>query len=300
MTYDIMMPFYGRPDHFTLAVRSVLAQTDPDWRLVILDDHYPDTAPGEWVTSLGDPRIQYRRRAENQGINASFQECVELSRSEWFTIFGCDDVMHPGYVARVTRLAQQHAQASMIHPGVRIIDGDGSPVRTLVDSAKALYRPKATTPVELSGEALAVSVTRGNWMNFPAVAWNGPAVRSTGFRQGFEVVQDLALVLDLCEAGGSLVVDDEVVFDYRRHAGSVSSWKAVDGSRFVEEQAFFRSLDGRFGSRGWSRAARAARLHVSSRINALTRLPSALRAHDRAGTDVLLRHSLGISPRRVP
>jgi glycosyltransferase involved in cell wall biosynthesis len=298
VTHDIMLPFYGRPDHFRLAVESVLAQDDPDWRLVVIDDHYPDPAPGEWVRSLGDDRIEYVRHAENRGINAAFQECVERSTHDWVTIFGGDDLMRPGYVSRVRALAETHPRAAMIHPGVGIVDGDGAPATTLVDTAKAFYRPRGKGVVELSGEDLAVSVTRGNWMNFPAVAWNGPELRRIGFRAGFEVVQDLALVLDLCEAGGSLVVDDEVVFDYRRHAGSVSSWKAVDGSRFVEEQDFFRSLVPRFRSIGWNRAARAARIHLSSRLNALTRLPGALSARDGSGSAVLVAHAIGVSPRR--
>lgn len=302
MQHDIMLPFYGRPDHFKTAVRSVLAQDDPDWKLVVIDDHYPDEEPGDWVRSIGDDRIEYIRHGTNLGINAAFHECVERSTSEWVTIFGGDDVMHPGYVSRVKALAASHPRAAMIHPGVRIIDGEGAPARTLVDTAKSLYRPRANgpEPIELSGESLAVSVTRGNWMNFPAVAWHGPTIRRTGFRTGFEVVQDLALVLDICEAGGTLVVDDEIVFDYRRHAGSVSSWKAVDGSRFSEEQTFFLSLVPRFRSLGWIRAARAARTHLSSRINALTRIPSALSARDAAGVSVLLRHAAGISQRRAP
>ena len=293
MPFDIMMPFYGRIDHFRIAVQSVLDQTDHDWRLVVIDDHYPDTSAGEWLLGLGDERIEYVRHPANVGINANFQEAIDRSVADWFTIFGCDDALHPGYVRHMRHLAAAFPDAAMLHPGVRIIDEDGEPVRTIVDSAKALYRPKASTPIRLSGERLATSVTRGNWMNFPAVAWRGPLTRATGFRKGYEVVQDLALVLDLCEAGGSLVVDDTVEFDYRRHAGSVSSWKAVDGSRFREERTFFTELAGRFEARGWHKAARSARFHVSSRINALTRVPSAFAARDQAGARALVGHAFG-------
>lgn len=293
MTFDIMMPFYGRVDHFRIAVESVLAQTDPNWRLVVIDDAYPDESAGAWLTGLGDERIEYVRHASNVGINANFQESVRRSRSEWFSIFGCDDAMHPGYVARMRELAAAFPAAKMLHPGVRIVDAAGQPVRTLVDTAKGWYRPTARTPVELRGEDLAVSVTRGNWMNFPAVAWHGETVRATGFRPGYEVVQDLALVIDVCVDGGALVVDDQVEFDYRRHAGSVSSWRAVDGSRFTEEREFFLRLADRFEDLGWRRAARAARTHLSSRINALTRIPSAAKARDAGGVRVLLGHATG-------
>ncbi|MBN8883427.1 MAG: glycosyltransferase [Salana multivorans] len=296
--HDVMLPFYGRVDHLRQAVASVLAQTDVDWRLVVVDDHYPDESAYEWLASLSDPRIEVYRRESNQGINASFAECVERSRADWVTIFGCDDLMEPGYLAGVRRLAQTWPDATMIHPSTRIIDADGRPVRTLVDWAKARYRPSGDGVHLLRGEKLATSVTRGNWMNFPAVAWRGEQLRATGFRPGLNVVQDLALVLDLAEAGGVLVVENgEPTFSYRRHAGSVSSWRAVDGSRFEEERAFFRESAARFRDLGWSRAERAARWHVSSRINAITQLPRALRAGDRAGVSALTRHAVALSPR---
>lgn len=286
-----MLPFYGRPDHLTVAVESVRRQDDVDWRLVVIDDAYPDAGPRQWLQTLADPRIEYVRHETNQGINATFQECVERSTASWVTIFGCDDVMRPRYVSRIRELAYEHPQAGIIHPGTSIIDAEGSPVRTLVDTAKALYRPRGNRPLTISGENLAVSITRGNWMNFPAIAWNGPVLRATGFRPGYQVVQDLALALDVGKNGYSLVLDDEVVFDYRRHGASVSSWRAVDGSRFSEERGFFAELASDFDKRGWKRAARAARVHLSSRLNALTRLPSAARAADVSGARELTRHA---------
>lgn len=292
-TIDIMLPFYGRSDHFYAAVKSVLAQADESWRLVIIDDANPDPDPGRWASQLGDKRIEYRRHTVNQGINRTFQECLDLSRSEWVTVFGCDDVMRPRYVARIRELASAYAGAAIIHPGTAVIDADGAPSRNIVDAAKALYRPHGPRPVLLDGERLAVSLTRGNWMNFPAIAWHGPTARSTGFRADFHVVQDLALAIDICERGGSLILDDEVVFDYRRHGASVSSWRAADGSRFVEEAEYFNDLKRAFDRRGWRRAARAARFHLSSRINALTRVPGSVRARDTAGTRALVRHAFG-------
>jgi len=38
MTFDIMLPYYGDFPLMQIAVRSVQAQTDPDWRLTVVDD----------------------------------------------------------------------------------------------------------------------------------------------------------------------------------------------------------------------------------------------------------------------
>ena len=295
MTIDIVMPFYGRFDHFRAAVESVLHQSDSRWRLVVIDDHYPDTAPGEWLLSLGDPRIQYRRHAQNIGINANFQASIEAAKADWVVIFGCDDLLLPGYIARIMQLIEAHPRATFIHPGTRVVDEQGIAARPLVDRAKALYRPRGRGPRLLTGQELAVSVTRGNWMNFPAIAWKRTDLQEVGFRSTYRIVQDLALVIDLAYRGGTLLLDDEVVFEYRRHASSESSWRANDGSRFVEEQRFFRAIAAEYRARGWSRAERVARAHLSSRINALTRIPAARVSEDRGASRLLVRHALGLN-----
>jgi glycosyltransferase involved in cell wall biosynthesis len=294
MRLDIMMPFYGRIDHFRAAVDSVRAQTDPDWRLVVTDDNYPDPSAGQWLLSLDDSRIEYIRNETNLGINANFQASLDRATAEWLTVFGCDDIMLPGYVARVKQLVSEHPTATIVQPGVRIIDDAGKATSTLVDRAKELYRPRFTGTIVLTGERLAASITRGNWMYFPALAWRREPMAAVGFRANLNVVQDLALALDLILDGAVLVADSDLEFEYRRHASSVSSWRAVDGSRFIEEQTFFRRMSREFDARGWRRAKHAAVLHLSSRINALTRMPDAIKARDFGSMRILTRHALGM------
>lgn len=44
---------------------------------------------------------------------------------------------------------------------------------------------------------------------------------------------------------------------------------------------------------GWNHAARIAVRHVSSRLNALTRVPASVKARDRRGIRILVRHAFG-------
>ncbi|ARJ05984.1 hypothetical protein GCM10010988_11460 [Cnuibacter physcomitrellae] len=290
MTLDVMMPFYGRADHLRVAVESVLAQTDPDWRLVVVDDRYPDEAPGEWVRAIEDPRVEYRRNARNLGVTGNFRECVRLVEHERAVILGSDDRMHPGYVARVAELAERFPDAAILQPGVDVIDAEGAEHTPMADRIKALLRPRGSGPRVLGGEDLAASLLRGNWLYFPALVWRADELRRFDFREEFEVVEDLALILEILLAGGDLVLDDEVVFSYRRHRASVSALRGPDGAKFLEERALFHEMADRMRARGWRRAARAARLHLTSRLNAASELPSALRARDSAGVRTLLHH----------
>ncbi|MBD8103553.1 glycosyltransferase family 2 protein [Plantibacter sp. VKM Ac-2885] len=292
MTLDIMMPFYGRFDHFRVAVESVLAQTDQDWRLVIVDDVYPDLAPGEWARSLGDPRIEVLRNAENLGVSRNFDRCIDLATADRCVLMGCDDELLPDFVARMSVLATEFPEADLIQPGVEVIDEDGHLVRPVGDRVKALLRPRGPKPELLSGQRLTTSLLRGNWAYFPSVSWKVATVRRFGFRHDLQVVQDLALMMEIFRNGGSLVVDDVPVFRYRRHTGSVSSYTAVDGRRFQQERQVFAEESERQRALGWTKSARVARTHLTSRLNAILQLPKALSAKDRAGLKVLRTHIL--------
>ena len=70
-----------------------------------------------------------------------------------------------------------------------------------------------------------------------------------------------------------MIYDPTLAFLYRRHSASDSSVRALDGRRFDEEARFFGGEADAFAARGWKSAERAARLHVTSRLNALSLLP---------------------------
>lgn len=266
---EILMPYYGPVDLLKSAVRSVLNQTDDRWRLTVVDDCYPDPAGREWLYGLEDGRIRYFRNEVNLGINRNFQRCLELAELDVFTMMGCDDLLLPGYVRTVLDAYQRVPEIDLVQPAVTVIGADGRPTRSLVDLAKKwLYAPPVGEHA-LRGEALAVSLLRGNWLYFPALCWRTKTAQAIGFREGLDVVMDLALVIDIVEQGGTLLVVPDNCFLYRRHQASLSWVQALDGRRFVEERRFFLETADRMTERGWMRAARTARRHRSSRSNAL-------------------------------
>lgn len=293
MTIDIMMPFYGDVGHFKAAVHSVQNQDDPSWRLVVIDDRYPDPEPRRFIENLADERIHYVLNPTNLGVSGNFQRSIDLADSEFVVIMGCDDVMLPGYISRMRALTIEHPRASYFQCGVAIIDDHGVHAMPLADRVKARFRPSLQTPIEISGENLATSLLRGNWTYFPSLCWRRSTLQEHGFRRDFQTVLDLALQLSIISSGGVLVLDDEVTFEYRRHRASASSWSGSGSSRFAEEATLFAEAADRMRSLGWHRAARTARAHWSSRLNAITQLPSAVRAGDMDGVRALLRHIAG-------
>ena len=221
MTVDILFPYYGNVELMKQAVRSVIGQSNPDWRLIVVDDGYPDESIPGWFASLNDERITYMRNEKNLGANGNYRKCLTFVENELVTVMGADDVMLPNYVQWLVDAAA-HPQASVFQPGVVVIDEHNAASNTLVEKTKAFYRPNHSTL--LQGEDLALSLLRGNWFYFPSLGWRADAITQTGFRQGLNVVQDMALVLDIAMNGGALFYDKTLAFMYRRHGGSDSSW----------------------------------------------------------------------------
>lgn len=290
---DIMLPYYGDVALMQAAVQSVRSQTDAGWRLTVVDDTAHPEVPG-WFESLGDDRIRYFRNERNLGVTGNFNRCLDLAEHELITMLGADDLLLPNYVGTVLAAYRAHPGVGMIQPGVTVIDEHGRPLRTLTDEVKKrLYAPKVSGRLLMSGEELAVSLLRGIWLYFPSIAWRTDAIKAVGFRADLRTTQDVALELELVERGEQMLVDSTVCFQYRRHRESVSSKMALDGDRFTEERAVFLAAAGRMKARGWLRAERAARHHCSSRLHALSLLPTAVLGGQREVAHALTKHAFG-------
>ncbi|SLM88499.1 glycosyltransferase family 2 protein [Brachybacterium nesterenkovii] len=292
---DILIPYWGDPALLRETVDSVLAQEDPRWRLTVIDDNYPGTAAREMLAAIDDERVRYIRKDANEGIIANFRSCVEVAEAPIMAMPGCDDRLLPGYVGEILATAELFPLAAVIQPGVRVIDEDGEPARTLPDLVKdRVVKPSGRGRQVLAGERLAVSLLHGDWLYWPSLAFRTDRIKAVPFRDEYPIILDLALVLDMVFDGDMLVSTPAEVFEYRRHGSSLSSEKLTDGSRFDDERDYFRGAAAQAQALGWHRAARAARWHLTSRAYAALTLPRALRGRDRDGVRALARHVLTV------
>jgi glycosyltransferase involved in cell wall biosynthesis len=294
VTVDVLLPYYGDVIMMKQAVESILGQTSPDWTLTVIDDGYPDESiPGYFAAlCVKDSRITYVRNERNLGANGNYRKALTFVRHELAVVMGADDLMLKNYIETVVAAHEQFPSAQIIQPGVEVIDEHNQPSKGLADRMKRVYAPRVRGRRLLSGEPLAISLIRGNWLYFPSICWKSDTLVATNFREGLNVVQDLALALDLIKGGGGLVVDSCVCFRYRRHRKSDSAWRALEGTRFIEERQFFTAMADEFAAIGWRRAARASRLHLSSRLNAATLLPKAWQTKQHQGVRNLREHVL--------
>lgn len=285
---ELAVPYFGRRDLLEELVLSVLHQTDPRWRLLIVEDGDQGQDVGRWLESLNDARITHVMNPRTLGVAKNFQRCLELASADWVAFPGCDDRLQPRYVSAVISTIEQNPSTAAIIPRARVIDEHGRPCLPLTDRVKAWLRPGSGMA---AGEPLLRSLLIGNWTYFPAICWLRADIALLGFRPDLSITLDLELLGSLALAGHTITVTEDDVFEYRRHSQSASSRGLVDRSRLSEERLVHKELGTRARSEGWDRAARHGRARVTSRCNALVLMPRAVRG--RGGLALLARHAFG-------
>lgn len=292
MTLEIFVPFWGEPELLYQTVESVRAQRNADWRLIIIDDCYPDDNVPRYFDAIDDERIVYTRNAVNLGITENYREAIRRATTSHITILGCDDLLKSNYVDLMARIIAEHPDADVIQPGAEVIDETGSVVRPLVDKVKqGLLAPKTSgESVTLRGEQMATSLIRGDWLYWPSLTFRTETLRRIDFREGLPIIQDLALLMDIAYDGGSLVYAPELAFSYRRHGASASQKTLLDGRRFRGEREYYAIARSIAKNKGWKRTERTARIRLMSRLHAITELPGVLRHGNGAGLQSTLAH----------
>lgn len=292
MTHEIFIPFWGEPELLYETIRSVQAQTVEDWRVVVIDDCYPDDSVPEYFATLGDDRIVYSRNEVNLGITENYREAIRRASSEFITILGCDDLMHPNYLEVVEHAIARVPNADVIQPGVIVIDETGREIAPLVDRVKqGILAPRGGSGVAvLRGDRMATSLIRGDWLYWPSLTFRTETLKRIDFRDGLPIIQDLALLMDVAFDGGTLAYAPQLAFSYRRHGGSASQKTLLDGRRFRDERTYYRQAANLARAKGWRRTEITARVRLMSRLHGIAELPGVIRRGTSAGIGSTLAH----------
>jgi glycosyltransferase involved in cell wall biosynthesis len=216
MILDIAMPFYGDTKLFKESALSVLSQSSPSWRLLILNDAHPDFSIDEWVHTLSDTRITYIRNESNLGPSLNYSRCLELLKGTHCVILGADDLLTTSFVERAVSVIADFPGHALYHPYVDVIDEFGNPYLPLVDRVKQMLTPKVLIPSSVGYQEIMKSILLGNWMYFPSIVWRLKDLKEFGFRKDLNVCQDLWLISEILMAGKRIVVFPERIFKYRR------------------------------------------------------------------------------------
>ncbi|HET6203093.1 MAG TPA: glycosyltransferase [Planctomycetota bacterium] len=239
----VLVPSYRHEAYVEEALRSVLAQTYPRFRLLVVDDASPD-ATVERARRLNDPRIEVVVRDRNLGLGENVAAALSEVRTPYVALLNSDDLFHPERLERCRRALEGHPSAVLAATGVFLVDARGGALS-----------PETTVPL-LDGEEIA------GWVSWYAAARQdaaesggllGPLLqhnflatssnifcRTDYLRSQADRIRRLKYCLDWAlfleaAAGDALLHLPENLLAYRLHATNTVWFREAERWRYVLE-----------------------------------------------------------------
>lgn len=106
MLFSIIIPLYNKAPYVEATIRSVLAQREQDFEIVVVDDGSRDDGAAV-VSRIDDPRIHLIRQT-NAGVAVARNTAIAAAQGEWLAFLDADDWHHPEYLATLKALISEH------------------------------------------------------------------------------------------------------------------------------------------------------------------------------------------------
>jgi glycosyltransferase involved in cell wall biosynthesis len=116
---SVLMPTFKHGTFIRRAIESLLAQTMPDWELMIIDDASPDNTSEMVQAFLHDNRVHYHRLESNQGVGAALNFAMSKAQGAYIAYLPSDDVYYPDHLERLVNLLDARPEIYLAYSGVR-------------------------------------------------------------------------------------------------------------------------------------------------------------------------------------
>lgn len=136
--FSVTIPAYKRK-FLAEAIESVLAQTDDDFELIIVNDHSPEDLDSV-VKQFSDSRIHYFVNQKNCGaINVvdNWNICLNYASGEYIICMGDDDKLLPCCLSEYRKLISDYPNLAVYHGWTEIIDENSKPI--LMQEGRPVY-----------------------------------------------------------------------------------------------------------------------------------------------------------------
>jgi alpha-1,3-rhamnosyltransferase len=120
------VPSYNHSPYIGQCLRSIIAQTLPPDRLLVIDDGSRDDSPKIIENVLRDcPFDSELIVRPNRGLCATLNEGFALSSGEYFAYLGSDDFWLPTFFEERVRMLERRPEAVLGYGHAFLVDGDG-------------------------------------------------------------------------------------------------------------------------------------------------------------------------------
>jgi glycosyltransferase involved in cell wall biosynthesis len=128
-TLTIGLPVYNAGPFLRDCLRSIFAQSWPDWELVVADDGSTDESLAI-LESIDDQRVRLVGRGLHQGLGASLNVITTNARGRYIARMDADDMMHPSRLEQQLRVLLERPDLDGLGCGMVVLDKSLEPVGT--------------------------------------------------------------------------------------------------------------------------------------------------------------------------
>ncbi|WP_148864356.1 glycosyltransferase family 2 protein [Marinobacter fonticola] len=139
-TVSVIIPVFNRAHLLRRTIDSVVAQSFPDFEVLLVDD-CSDDDPAAVVESFGDSRLRYLRQPQNQGVAAARNRGLREAKGEYIAFLDDDDEWFPEKLALQVELFRRSSpEVGLVYTGVETVADDGSYTLQVPSARGDLYR----------------------------------------------------------------------------------------------------------------------------------------------------------------
>lgn len=140
---SVVLPCYNGARFLRASLDSVLAQTFPDWELIIVDDCSTDGSgeiADEYATR--DARIRVVHNSVNRKLPGALNDGFAIARGAYFTWTSDDNVAKPNWLSTLVQYLDNHPGTDMVSACMDFINEDGNTIGKLHRSPDVEYQSR--------------------------------------------------------------------------------------------------------------------------------------------------------------
>lgn len=122
--FTVVIPTYNRAHLIRKTIESVLAQRDPRFEVIVVDDGSSDDTE-EIVRGIVDARVSYLKK-HNAERGAARNYGAARARGEYISFLDSDDVLYPNHLEVARELIAKHDHPAIFHLGYEMKDASGN------------------------------------------------------------------------------------------------------------------------------------------------------------------------------
>lgn len=205
---SIVVPVYNAEKYIAETIDSVLAQTEENFELLLVNDCSKDRSV-EIINNYADPRIRLIEQPKNKGAYAARNRGVEEAKGRYIAFLDSDDLWEPCKLEHELAYMKKK-NAGFVFTGYEFADCDGKPTGAIVRVKEKMFLKDAFKNTTIFTSTVLIDRTK-----VPSELIMMPNIAS----------EDTATWWRIMMAGNVAYGLDENLVRYRRNKGSLSSNK---------------------------------------------------------------------------